>query len=222
MQALPRPASGPTVVTWLASRIPDLTYENYQFLPFAELEAGPGFDAYVRIFNRTRLANSWADVAAQNERTMHALAEWEKISLTDGRTVGVDVGVLPDETFARLCSILDEHTRDSDACYCVVWCLYDPADVPEFAGAPIVRFHGTDHWLMQTSLSGLASAVTEHGWVQPDYLWPMSGSWTVMSHTDFEYAIVGGSRPLIDAIVASPDIEALEVPAGSRWGDTIN
>jgi hypothetical protein len=45
----------------------------------------------------------------------------------------------------------------------------------------------------------------------PNLIWPADHSWLVASEVDFDSTLVGGRRDLIDAIVASADLEAWEV-----------
>lgn len=45
----------------------------------------------------------------------------------------------------------------------------------------------------------------------PSLIWPADRSWLVVSEVDFDSTLVGGSRELIDALVAYPDLEIYEV-----------
>lgn len=45
----------------------------------------------------------------------------------------------------------------------------------------------------------------------PNLIWPAYRSWLVASEVDFDTTLVGGSRALIDALVAAPDLEVQEV-----------
>jgi hypothetical protein len=45
----------------------------------------------------------------------------------------------------------------------------------------------------------------------PSLIWPSDRSWFVASEVDFDSTLVGGSRALVDALVASRDLEVLEV-----------
>lgn len=63
-------------------------------------------------------------------------------------------------------------------------------------------------------------------WKQtPNQLWPEDHAWFLASEIDFDSTIVGGSRELVDALVACEAIEAVEIPAGASLtsdADTIN
>lgn len=45
----------------------------------------------------------------------------------------------------------------------------------------------------------------------PSLIWPAERSWFVASEVDFDSTLVGGSRELVDALVAAPDLEVYEV-----------
>jgi hypothetical protein len=45
----------------------------------------------------------------------------------------------------------------------------------------------------------------------PNLIWPADRSWLVVSEVDFDTTLVGGTRGLIDALVAAPDLEVYEV-----------
>jgi hypothetical protein len=59
----------------------------------------------------------------------------------------------------------------------------------------------------------------------PNLLWPADHAWAVASEIDFDSTLVGGSRALIDAVLASPALEVAEVTEDtdmSSAGDTVN
>lgn len=59
----------------------------------------------------------------------------------------------------------------------------------------------------------------------PSLVWPADRTWIWVSEVDYDSTIVGGSRELIDAILASPALESREIPADAdlTWtGDKVN
>lgn len=59
----------------------------------------------------------------------------------------------------------------------------------------------------------------------PNLLWPADHSWCVATEIDFDSTLVGGSRALIDAVLADPVLDAVEVGPDTEltWdGDTLN
>jgi hypothetical protein len=49
----------------------------------------------------------------------------------------------------------------------------------------------------------------------PNLIWPADRSWLVVSEVDFDSTLIGGTRELIDALVAAPDLEVYEVEPGT-------
>lgn len=59
----------------------------------------------------------------------------------------------------------------------------------------------------------------------PSLIWPADHSWFVASEVDFDSTLVGGSRTLVDALVAAPGLEVLEVEPGTKltaFSDELN
>lgn len=61
--------------------------------------------------------------------------------------------------------------------------------------------------------------------LSPTLMWPDDRSWVLASEIDFDSTVVGGSRDLINRLLATPDLEVAELDEGAElhWdGDTIN
>lgn len=59
----------------------------------------------------------------------------------------------------------------------------------------------------------------------PSLMWPADRAWCVATEIDFDSTLVGGSRPLVEAILADPTFEAFEVGPDDDLtlaGDRIN
>lgn len=59
----------------------------------------------------------------------------------------------------------------------------------------------------------------------PSLIWPADRSWFVASEVDFDSTLVGGSRELVTALVATPDLEVYEVAPETRltaFSDKLN
>lgn len=50
----------------------------------------------------------------------------------------------------------------------------------------------------------------------PEYWWPADRGWVVHTDIDLSYTLIGGSRPLIDALLTDSALECLELQAASR------
>jgi hypothetical protein len=129
--SVPRPTAGSAPADWLAGRIgprgdPDWVTRT----------VGPGFEAYARIFHPLDdgpCAPRWADIAAQNGRTMHASAQWQAISsrVTDPAPDPMDqgrgfpgepfIGNLHEEALNALCLLLARHMSTPQGCWFGVW-----------------------------------------------------------------------------------------------------
>jgi hypothetical protein len=45
----------------------------------------------------------------------------------------------------------------------------------------------------------------------PNLIWPADRSWFLVTEVDFDSTLVGGSRSLVDSLVAAPGLEVFEV-----------
>jgi hypothetical protein len=53
-------------------------------------------------------------------------------------------------------------------------------------------------------------------------IWPADHSWLVATEIDFDSTLVGGPQVLIDALVASAELEVLQIDADAQYEDEIN
>jgi hypothetical protein len=64
-----------------------------------------------------------------------------------------------------------------------------------------------------------------HGWQSPSAWWPADHAWATSNDTDLDSTLVGGSRALVDDLLADGRLEVLRWPVdGSLWSDadTVN
>lgn len=62
-------------------------------------------------------------------------------------------------------------------------------------------------------------------WQSPSEWWPADRAWATSNDTDLDSTLVGGSRALVDDLLADERLEALPWPVdGSLWSDadTVN
>lgn len=212
--------------------------------------AGAGFDAYVRILHplpdpdpyRLReptvdgswSTRRWADVAAENGRTMHRLVQW-------GRLLGIDdpisdttsdVGWLDPGLIAALAPILGGATSAPDDLMAGFW---EGGHGQALIRQRVLAGPGRSYILAETNVDEL----TDPTWaaaMDPDdvdglstisleVLWPEDHAWALGAEIDFDSTVIGGTRALIDAILADHRFEAYEVAEDDdlSWnGDTIN
>ncbi|MEA4944203.1 MAG: hypothetical protein VB080_07165 [Propionicimonas sp.] len=102
------------------------------------------------------------------------------------------------------------------------------------AGPLVLHLPAREYVLLAASLTELADPAWPRtagiGWQgdhgpMPALIWPDDHSWCVGTEIDFDSTLVGGSRTLVDAILADGTFEAFEVLADDdlSWaGDTLN
>jgi hypothetical protein len=101
--------------------------------------------------------------------------------------------------------------------------------------AAVLCLPGREYVLGSTSLHELSDPAwplrAGMGWSRkfagpmPQLIWPADHAWCVASEIDWDSTIVGGSRALIDAVLATDPLETFEVTPDddlSFGGDTIN
>ena len=211
-----------------------------------------GFEAYARVLHPVDANRSWADVCAETGARPHALMQWDAISRRvdrSGRTDGEDPreGHLDPEALRLLCRTLAPFTG-SRQCWFALWegwgwldggvaVLSSGAPAPplppalsrqELDGPKLELPHRGYHLF-----TGRLEAALSMGWTtpwgdfdpqSPSLFWPLDRSWCVATEVDFDSTLVGGSRQLIDDVLAS-DLETWEVRPDDSLasdGDTIN
>ncbi len=100
---------------------------------------------------------------------------------------------------------------------------------------PTLELPGRRHFLFVCTLDDLAglaggTAVADvtpfsPGRRTPSLVWPDDRGWCVATEVDFDSTLVGGPRPLIDAVLADETLEALELSEADSLmvdGDRIN
>lgn len=126
----PRPAGNAEPAQWLLGRL------DYWKGDWVTGLAGPGFDAYARVFHPLDDepgSSRWSDVARANGRVMHSSAQWEQISSPPGE-VRADagargrgrpgdplIGQLDAWVLDVLSDVLARHTSTPDECFFAVW-----------------------------------------------------------------------------------------------------
>ncbi|HWM62769.1 MAG TPA: hypothetical protein VNP96_02145 [Solirubrobacterales bacterium] len=184
------------------------------------------FEAYARVFHPASDDQgnpvTWAEVTRQLGRTAHPDMQWHQIVGT-ADTFGIEHDPLVD-------AIEAEQGKQPR--------LELPAgrDHLVLAGplAAVVQIGDADP-------PGLISSVpvgAEESWERPEpdstdpfwregpsLIWPADHSWFVASEVDFDSTLVGGSRALVDALVAASGLEVHEVQSDTKltaFSDKLN
>ncbi|MPZ99313.1 MAG: hypothetical protein GEU80_08245 [Dehalococcoidia bacterium] len=140
---------------------------------------------------------------------------------------------------------LTRHTAADIDCFFALWNGYgwiygspmavrsDGAPVPPglpqaVLEAPRLRHPNREYLVFRGPLDALTTNATSK-WMgraqSPNLAWPADESWCVASEIDFDSTIVAGSPHLVDAVLASPDLEAWPVSPDDSLaydGDTVN
>lgn len=151
------------------------------------------------------------------------------------------IGTMSIETLDALCEVLSNYSADVTRCFfglCTIhgWLDFLSAEkLPSLLELPYDRNHIVltgplsavdqivDNWFTDASIQ--IGSAGEHNqdlpapqdpsqFLQreaPNLIWPADESWFVVTDVDFDSTLVGGNAALIDAIVKSPNLEALHV-----------
>jgi len=191
------------------------------------------YDAYVRIFHpasdRDGDPVTWTEVAKALGRTAHREMQWHKL-VGSSDPFGMSgsewpggipaTGELDSASLEALLCVLAGHTPNPEYCLFGLSTIFAGVD-EAFPTAIQLRFPGRDYVVF----SGPLSAANQVGyelsagkfdpasrWTQsPNLIWPSDHSWYVASEYDLDSTLVGGSRELIDAIMAARQLETWEV-----------
>ena len=189
------------------------------------------FDAYARLFHpawapspRKDTPLRWGRVAAWSGRTMHALAQWESLSVPATSAEAAPPFVSPPDTdgvdphgLAALCDVLATHTRTPDDCSIGVWEGYG-WPVETWAGPEVLDLENRSYLVRR----GPLALALDIGWepfpdrrlaAPPNLLWPADRAWFVTSDTDLDSTYLGGSTALVEALLAQSDLEVWPVAA---------
>ncbi|UUZ58700.1 hypothetical protein [Nocardioides sp. B-3] len=143
------------------------------------------------------------------------------------RIPGPLLGTLDRITLPFLLSHPAANTATPKLCWSALWVGFGSAP-DRWRAKPGFRLPGREYWLFSSAVADVAELSSEFqtGLVHsPTIWWPHDGSWLVNSEIDYDSTIVGGTPSLIEALVADPEIEALQVDRDVSLyanGDTIN
>jgi hypothetical protein len=143
------------------------------------------------------------------------------------------IGLMDHGTLEALRGVLEDHTENPERCFFGlstiiggVWEAHPEAvelSLPQRGfivfGGPLsavdrLGFESGEHWVTDVYRDGrreprkLPSRWRDR---QPNLIWAADRSWLVHSEVDFDSTLVGGSRTLVDALMAAPDLETWEV-----------
>ena len=186
---------------------------------------------------------TWAQVAARTRRTMHPLVQSGSLfernhqPADDGwRLDAAPVGHLDPDRLRVLAEMFRPATATPGDVTAAVWVGWGSLDGAR-ASVATLELPGREYALFETTLDELAdpswtqrpgiggNGFPPGAWLSPQLLWPADLAWCLATEIDFDSTLVGGTRELIDAILAGDSLETFEVGPDDdlTWlGDTIN
>lgn len=104
-------------------------------------------------------------------------------------------------------------------------CAEAPAVCRALGETGDVGWSGSDGTVAEPSAEEQLLMFGEQEWQSPSAWWPADQAWATSNDTDMDSTLVGGSRALVDDLVADDRLEVLQWPLdGSLWqdADTVN
>lgn len=147
-------------------------------------------------------------------------------------------GELPPEGCDALAAVLRPHTRTPDRCWFCLWEgngsfwseSHGPGLPPDatreetdrywaaaraqdklLGSTPRVETHARRYFLFRGPLDAACTFEPSGSYTSPNLWWPHDRAWIVITEIDGFSTYVGGSRAAIQDVLASPDVEAIEV-----------
>jgi hypothetical protein len=194
-----------------------------------------GFERYGRILHPARRDGrpvSWSEVAAHNSRAVHPEMQWHAISgLPPGEPgapwdEGPMAGSIPEDLTGVLVEHLRSHTTTPGSVWFAVWTGWGAHRLAPRPGTrasggvqalpdrdeplpPAFELPAREYWLLHGPIEGALETMSSRGWQSVNLWWPEDRAWFVSTEIDFAWTYVGGTRELIDGLMADPRLEVL-------------
>jgi len=207
-----------TAAEWIAPRLGTFASGVRGVIP-------AGFEAYARILHPADSADEharWSTVAAACGKVAHALMQFHTLVGVGPNEYDVDsaawTGSVPDqgdlepESLAALLDVLARHTSPLQRSWFGVWEGFGWLSASGYAHVELPKRN-------YVLFSGPLDAALEIGdWPTPEWFlprspnifWPDDVSWCVATEIDLFCTYVGGSRALIDELLAGVRLEVCE------------
>ena len=196
--------------------------------------APEGYDAYARIYHKAEIQAPdmswepvrWSELAQANNRPVHPEMSFREVAglERDEHRWGLrepDLS-MDDVECSALMNVLRRFTTTPERCYFAVWDGYGGLEqlFGKLAGFRIGRakvqlsFRGPDYFLCSGPLEAVMDfqgSIGSDWWFgqAPDVWWPEDRAWCVSSDIDADVTCLAGSRGCIEAVLDTPELEAL-------------
>ncbi len=205
-----------------------------------------GFEAYARILHPAQEPSEgrdlvrWNDVSRWSEVPMTRNVQWHEIALPRSartsrppwRGQGPAEGYPFRDDLLALVDVLAPLTKTPDSCLFCVWNGYFRSNAVQYGSdtpsvvlprpdAPprLVELPNRSYGLFEGALSGVTSIDVpfRRNGQPPNLWWPSDRTWIVASGIDLQWTYVGGSKALIDMVLAEARLESLRVEPGDSY-----
>jgi hypothetical protein len=210
---------------------PESIFDSPATAPFTLGAVMPSrFERYVRIFEpgfSDELGDyvTWSKIAANNSKCAHSLMQWEGITgATDidpadvpglGRVHPNLPGHTSEDVFSSLLSSVFKDLLHSPVCACI-WEGW--ANVTAPAGGTEFHYRNRTYNRYSVELSCIGEFSEEYGPVS--IVWPADESWCIYHDIDTIDTFIGGSRSVVEAIKAIPELETSDASATQSFDVT--
>lgn len=192
----------------------------------------------------------WSTVASWTGRTVHPLMQFERVAGLSEKELYPDPpwgshpqeGSIPESECRTLVEVLRGFTSTPGNCFFCLWDGYSFSylregysnqafadfDSRRYKADSRVRAPGRDYLLFRGPLDKIMAFLAGDEPFfgnSPNIWWPEDRAWCVATDIDLFDTYVGGSPECIEAVLGSPDLEALPTTIDARvdiGGDTIN
>ena len=205
-----------------------------------------GFEAYARILHPAQVPSEgrdlvrWKDVSQWSDVPMSRNVQWHEIALPRlPRTVrppwwgqGPAEGDPYRDDLLSLVDVLTPRTDAPQRSYFCVWDGHFQTNAVRYgSGMPsvavprpdppprLVELPNRSYGLFEGALNGVTSIDIAHrrSSQPPNLWWPNDRSWIVASEIDLPWTYVGGSKALIESVLADPNLESETVEPGDSY-----
>jgi hypothetical protein len=206
----------PRAADWLRASMTTFAESVASFLP-------GHFEAYARIHHpfedaRAGPPRSWRELLAEAGVELHDPAVAAAFAYAGREGGQARVGRLPRLLLGPLVEHLERATTAADRCFFAVWEGHGDSVVRSTPGPTLELPHRRHHVFagpIQAARTSFSDIDFDH--LSANLWWPADRAWCVATEIDAAWTYVGGTRPLIDALLADPRLEAVETTAAARW-----